>query len=361
MVGTVSVGIVGLGSIGHSHATRVTNTENGATLVGGMDVAGNARDRFEREFDVPAYDAHEALFANADAVIITTPNRFHEEYAIGALDAGLDVLIEKPLAHTIDSAERIAERARGADTLCRVGFHNRVTEPVSVLLSYLEAGRFGDIYHIEANYLRRRGIPGRGSWFTREDAAGGGALVDIGAHVIDLALYVLDFPEIDSVSGITRSTFGDRSEYTYLDMHGTRGDGPFDVDDSANAFIRCSDGQTIALDVAWAANRPSNSAFVVRGSQAGATLDLSTGELTIYETAGDGAPHFSDSEIRTSDDDPHSIEQQQFINAIATGDDDCLATPDQALTTQQLMSAIYQSSETEDDIPIESKPVLTVE
>ncbi len=344
-----SIGIVGLGSIGRHHAEQLTlrASQETATLVGGMDIAPRARERFETRFDVPTFESHEALYDHVDAVIITTPNRYHEAYAVDALAADLDVLIEKPLAHTIESAQHIVDASQNAESVCRVGFHNRVARPVDVLMSYLNEGRFGDVYHIEANYLRRRGIPGRGSWFTKKEAAGGGALVDIGAHAIDLALYLLEFPAVTDVSGVTRSVFGDRSEYTYLDMHGSEGDGSFDVDDSASAFIRCGDDTTISLDVAWAANRPPDTTFVVHGTEAGARLDLQTGELTIFETNASGAPHFSDSTITTRDDDAHRIEQELFVDAIATADTP-LATPEQALTTQQVLDAIYESSEREE-------------
>lgn len=159
---------------------------------------------------------------------------------------------------------------------------------------------------------------------------------------------------------MTRSAFGDRSEYTYLDMHGTEGDGPFDVDDSASAFIRCEGGTTVSLEVAWAANRPPATTFVLHGEDAGARLDLETGELTIFETAASGAPHFSDSEITTREDNAHRIEQRRFLDTIA-GTESPLATPEQALTTQQVLAALYESSDVDTGKKIETKPLLTVE
>ncbi|RRJ33594.1 Gfo/Idh/MocA family protein [Halocatena pleomorpha] len=362
MVGPIQTGIVGLGTIGQYHADQLTSlaTQHEVALAGGMDIADSARKRFQKMFDVPTFDSHAALYEAVDAVIITTPNRYHEECAIAALKAGLDVLIEKPLAHTTESAQRITRAVEDEESVCRVGFHNRVANPVAVLVSYLRDGRFGEVYHIEANYLRRRGIPGRGSWFTNEATAGGGALVDIGAHAIDLALYLLEFPEVMDVSGVTRSVFGDRSEYTYLDMHGTEGDGAFDVDDSASAFIRCGDDTTIALDVAWAANRPPTTDFVLHGTEAGAKLDLHTGELTIFETDASGAPHFADSTITTREDNAHRVEQRRFLDAVA-GTETPLATVEQALTTQRVLEAIYRSSDDDTDASLKPKPLLTPE
>ncbi|WP_435093612.1 Gfo/Idh/MocA family protein [Halorubrum sp. N11] len=342
----VAVGIVGLGGIGQHHATLLV--ERGAALVGGMDIDADARRRFHEEFDVRAYKDESDLYANCDAVFITTPNRFHEEYAISALKAGLDVLLEKPLAHTVESAERIAEAARAAEGFCMVGFNNRFAEPVQVLKGYQTEGRFGETTHVEANYVRRRGVPGRGSWFTSEDVAGGGALIDIGVHAIDLALYFLDHPEVVEVSGETRSEFGGRDDYAYVDMWGDdAGADGFEVEDSATAFIRDADGNTVSLEVAWATNRPTNDEFVIRGTEAGATFDRGSNELTLHEaTAFDGDHHhFSDAAIETRGSDGHAAEQGAFLRAVAAGEAPDINTIDEGLSVQRVIDAIYRSSE----------------
>jgi predicted dehydrogenase len=359
----ISIGIIGLGNIGRYHAEqlRALMPEFDIDIAGGMDVAPVPRERFSDAFGVPTYEDREELYEAADSVIITTPNRFHEEYAVSALNAGLNVLIEKPIAHTIESADRVVSAAKESDGICMVGFHNRFANPVRVLKQYQRQGRFGDVHHIEANYIRRRGVPGRGSWFTQKASAGGGALIDIGAHAIDLALYLLDFPQVSEVSGVTRSMFGGRPDYTHLEMWGEGGEGPFDVDDSASAFIRCDDGTTISLEVAWAANRRSNNEFVIQGDEAGARLDLSEGDLTLFESSEAGAPHFSDSTITTRNDDPHLVEQRRFIEAIETQEAPQLNTVEQALVVQRVMDGIYRSNESGGAVKIDNVPLLAVE
>ena len=341
----VAVGIVGLGGIGHHHATKLT--ERGANLVGGMDIDADARRRFHETFDVHAYEDESALYDACDAVFITTPNRFHEEYATSALASGLDVLLEKPLAHTLESAERIADAARSADGFCMVGFNNRFAEPVQVIKHYQDEGRFGETTHVEANYIRRRGIPGRGSWFTSDDVAGGGALIDIGVHAVDLALYFLDHPEVVEVSGETRAEFGDRDDYAFVHMWGEdAGPDGFDVDDSATAFIRAADGSTISLEVAWATNRPTNDEFVVRGTAAGATFDRGSDELTFHEAdTGADHHHLSDTSVETRESDSHAAEQGVFLEAVASEEKPTINTIEQALSVQRVIDAIYRSSE----------------
>lgn len=340
----VDVGIVGLGGIGNHHASRLV--ENGRSLVGGMDIDADARSRFHEEFGVHAYEDESNLYEACDAVLITTPNRFHEEYAVSALSAGVDVLLEKPLAHSVESAERIAEAAADADGFCMVGFNNRFAEPVQIIKHYQDEGRFGETTHVEANYVRRRGIPGRGSWFTSGEVAGGGALIDIGVHAVDLALYFLDHPEVVEVAGETRSEFGGRDDYAFVHMWGDdNGPEGFDVDDSASAFIRDADGNTVSLEVAWATNRPTNDEFVVRGTEAGATFDRGSDELTIHEAATGGSHHISDTTVETRAGDSHAAEQAVFLEAVAVGEPPSINTIEEGLAVQRVIDAIYRSSE----------------
>ncbi len=339
-----TVAIVGLGGIGHHHAERLD--EHSAELVGGIDISGDARREFSEKFNVPTYEQADELLSVADAILITTPNRFHEQYAVTALEAGLDVLLEKPLAHSLESAERIAAAADAAESFCMVGFNNRFASPVEVIKQYQRDGRFGELSHVEANYVRRRGIPGRGSWFTSKEVAGGGALIDIGVHAIDLALHFLDFPKITEVSGTTRSLFGTREDYAYVEMWGDDiGPQGFDVDDSTTAFIRTETGQTISLDVAWATNRPTNDEFLIRGTEAGARFDRASHELTIYEAAAAGADHLTDASIQTRASDTHRDEQGYFLKHVAAGTTPERNTVAEGLAVQRVIDAIYRSSD----------------
>lgn len=336
------LGIVGLGSIGTYHASCLR--ENDATLIGGLDVDAAARDRFSAEFGVETYSDPEALYDRVDGVIVTTPNAYHEEYAVGALEAGLSVLVEKPLGHTIDSAERIAAAADDAPGVCMVGFHNRFEPTIEALASYRDSGFFGDIQHVDARYVRRRGIPGQGTWFTDADVAGGGALIDLGVHAIDLALYLTGFPEVVEVSGVTRSTFGSRQEYVDVDDWGT-GDGEFSVDDSVIAQFRTAEDTTIALDVAWASNREDEKSLRIRGTDGGAQTDIEE-DLTLYESANAGVDHHRTTDVEVADGAGHPAEQAAFVAAIERGEPPERNTVEQALTVQRIIDAVYRSSDT---------------
>ncbi|WP_254767944.1 Gfo/Idh/MocA family protein [Salinilacihabitans rarus] len=340
---TVRTGIIGLGNIGQFHAERLR--ELGVPLVGGMDVAAEARTQFARRYDVDVYEEYERLYDEVDAVVVTTPNKFHEEYAVAALERDLHVLIEKPLAHTLESAERIAAAASESDAVCAVGFNNRFANTVRVVKNRIDRGDLGEVTHLEANYVRRRGVPGRGSWFTRRAVAGGGALIDLGVHAIDLALYLLDYPTVAEVTGVTRTEFGTREDYAYLEMWGEdAGPGGFDVDDSASAFVRTADDRTITLEVAWATNRPANHEFVVRGTEAAARFDLLENELSFHSASTIGPDHLEDTTVETRQNDTHTDEQRAFFDAIVTDHVDDRSV-EQALAVQRVVDAIYRSNE----------------
>ncbi|WP_255170740.1 Gfo/Idh/MocA family protein [Natrononativus amylolyticus] len=339
----VRTGIVGLGNIGQYHADRLLDL--GVSLVGGMDVSADARRRFTQRYDVDVYDDHQELYDSVDAVVVTTPNKYHEPYAVDALERDLHVLLEKPLAHTLESAERIASAAADSDGVCMVGFNNRFANAVQIVKNRIDRGDLGEVTHLEANYVRRRGVPGRGSWFTRRAVAGGGALIDLGVHAIDLSLYLLEYPSIREVTGVTRTEFGSREDYAYLEMWGEdAGPGAFDVDDSASAFIRCASGKTVSLEVAWATNRPANHEFVVRGTEAAARFDLLEEDLSFHAANKVGPDHLEDTSVTTAQNDTHADEQRAFFDAIAA-DADLGESVAQALAVQRIVDGIYRSSE----------------
>ncbi|WP_275039926.1 Gfo/Idh/MocA family protein [Natrinema pallidum] len=347
----IETGIVGLGNIGQYHAERLVDL--GVTLAGGMDVAAEARTRFARRYNVDVYDNHHELYDTVDAVIITTPNKYHEEYAIDAFERDLHVLLEKPLGHSTESAERIATAAAASDGYAMVGFNNRFANTVRIVKNRIDRGELGDVSHVEANYVRRRGIPGRGSWFTRRQIAGGGALIDLGVHAVDLALFLLGYPEVEEVSGIARSEFGSREEYAYLDMWADdAGPEGFDVDDSASAFIRCAGNRTISLEVAWATNRPATHEFVARGTESAARFDLLDGDLTFHSASKVGPDHLEDTTIETRQNDTHSDEQREFFDRIVGGDMRGNSI-EEALTVQRVINGIYRSSDAGHTVPIE--------
>lgn len=349
MVGTsdpVRLGIVGLGFMGRTHASNAETL--GHTVVAGADIAADASEGFAETHDVSVYEDFESMYDREplDAVVVSTPNAAHEPAVVGALERGYHVLCEKPLAHDLESAERMAAAAAEADGFCTVNFHNRFSAGVAAFKASQAAGRFGELTHVQADFVRRRGIPG-GSWFTDRDLSGGGAVIDIGVHAIDFALHLLDFPPLESVFAVTRTQFGHRADYVTPQGRFPAPDaGAFDVEDSATALIRGADDRTISLEVAWAANQPPSNEFVARGTDAGARLELGGDDLTVFEVATDGTDQVVESTTAGG-----SLEHagwkgsdERFLDAASRDEAPELNTVDQALSVQRVVDGIYRSA-----------------
>jgi predicted dehydrogenase len=250
------------------------------------------------------------------------------------------------VAHTLDSAERIVDLVQDTDRICMVGFVHRYWNNCAVLKAYIEDDLFGDIYHFEGRYSRRRGVPGRGTWYTSDNVAGGGALMDLGTHVVDLLLYLLDYPDVSEIASKTRANFGGQTNYAYLNMFGEDGHSDmFDVEDSASAFVEFEDGTTAIVEAAWAANREPAHTYIINGKRAGADLDIAERSLELRETRDMGAVHHIDSTVRTTENDAHKTALEAFFDAIQSRDTSGIPTVEEGLRVQRIIDQIYEQNE----------------
>lgn len=342
---TRRIGVVGLGGMGRTHATSVVDA--GHDVVAGADVQPAARERFTDAFDAATFEDFEAMYeeADVDGVIVTTPNAFHEPASVAAFERDIDVLCEKPLAASLDAAERMVEAEAASDARGMVGVQSRFRPSTRLFSAYRDEGRFGDVRHVEVRTIRQRGIPGVGSWFTNRELAGGGALIDIGVHVLDRSLHMLEFPELLEVSATTRADFGGRGDYADPDDWGVgRGadEETFDVEDSASGFVRCAGGTTLSFEVAWAANRPSpTNSLVVWGTEGGAVFGRDG--LRFLDADVTGVDHYVETEISTGQN--HSAQAQKVEAFLADDHDGPAASFAEGLAVQRLMDAIYRSAE----------------
>jgi len=349
----LQIGFVGLGNMARHHVENLQQLD--VEIAAGTDVLEAARERWAEDFDAETFEDVDAMCEVVDAAFVTTPNRFHEDAATTILEHDVALYVEKPLAHTLESAERIAEAAaEAAEVPAMVGLHNRFAGGAEVLETYREEGRFGDLSHVEIEYVRRRGIPATGTWFTDDATAGGGSLIDIGVHALDLGLHLAGHPEIVEVSGATRSELGDRDDVADMDFYGTPDpDGVFDVDDSASAFLRAADGTTFSFECAWAANREPEKSITLRGDDGGATLRLDGGTTEIYEDGVGGVDHLQTTAIETEHRDAHLACLETFVDAARSGEAPERNTIEQGLAIQRVLEAIYRSSDADRAVRID--------
>ena len=273
-------GVVGLGWAGQQHMSAYAELP-GVDLVA---LAGRETDRLEelgQQFAVPAdqrfVDWPDLLAsADLDLLSIAAPTTLHAPIAVAALDAGVHVLSEKPLAESATAGERMVQAAERNRRVLDVSFNHRRRGVIKALKQLLDGGSLGPIYYAKVGWVRRQGIPTMGSWFTRRATAGGGPLMDLGVHMLDIVLYLLDEPKVDTVTAATYAEFGPRglgaSATSTMQKTGVA-DGGFDVEDLSTAFLRLSGGTTLLLECSWAQWVPEDQCYVtVYGADGGAGI-----------------------------------------------------------------------------------------
>ncbi|TCC51478.1 Gfo/Idh/MocA family oxidoreductase [Kribbella pittospori] len=280
------VGVVGLGWAGQSHMTAY-ESHPGIELVAIAGREPDLRAELGGRFNIEAaYESADSLLEHPklDAVSVATPTFLHAPISIAALQAGLHVLCEKPLGRTAQEAASVVQAAARNDRVLDVAFNKRGRPAVIALQRLIAQGRLGRIYYGRAHWLRRAVVPPDGSWFLNQEAAGGGALVDTGVHVLDLALHVLGEPRVSSVSAVTFAELGPRGlgrrpvtlDLPRKQMMGTG----FEVEDFAAGLLRFDDGGALQLECSWAAYQDSADSFGLElfGTEAGARLEIGTAD-----------------------------------------------------------------------------------
>ncbi|MET9023269.1 Gfo/Idh/MocA family oxidoreductase [Actinopolymorpha sp. NPDC004070] len=272
----VRIGVVGVGSIAALHLKAYQNNPR-AELVAVADINAERANSVAKQWGAArAYSDAAELFADpdVDAVSICTWNNTHAELAIAAVQAGKHVLVEKPMCRTYAEAQQLEDVVNAHDRVVQVGFVRRHSANCRVLKSFIDAGDLGDIYYAKASCIRRMGNPG--GWFANKSISGGGPLIDIGVHVIDLCWYLMGTPRVTSVSANTYEKLGNRSNITTLPRYQVADYDPTknDVEDMANALIRFDNGASLIMDTSFSLHATSDSLNVsVYGDKGGADLE----------------------------------------------------------------------------------------
>ena len=342
------VGVIGCGA-GMFHLEGYA-AEPRAQIVA---LAGLETDRCQQlaaKYQVPhVYGDYRELLAHPDieAVSIAAPNFLHLPMTLAALDAGKHVLVEKPLARSVAEGEQMVAAARRAVRILAIAFNRRSRHDVYLVRDHVAAGGLGRVYHAKAFWMRRSGIPGLGSWFTSKERAGGGPLIDLGVHVLDMALWMMGNPKVTSVSAATYAELGPRGKGQWQGGRFTIApDAKYEVEDFATALLRMDDGATLQLDTSWAAYTGHTDDFGVSllGTEGGAEIHVKdyaqTGTLKLF---GDiqGVPTVT--EPRLVANHGHT---QIITKFVASALDGVPADPsgDEGLDRVRLIEAIYRSA-----------------
>jgi len=347
---TIKAAVIGVG-VGIAHARGyIANPD--AELVAICDVDPIRLKQRGEELSIPAAmqftDYHELLkLRDLDVVSIGLPNFLHAPVAIAALRSGKHVLCEKPLATSAAEAKTMVEAAKAAGKQLMVCFNYRFRDDTRWLMGMREAGKYGHIYYARAGWLRNTGIPGAGGWFTTKAKSGGGPLIDLGVHILDLTLWLMGYPRAVSVSGSTFAEFGPRGLKSW-EKAGTSS--MYDVEDLAAGFVRFENGAALQIETSWGSHtRPGRDDYFVTlyGSEGGSEMyvaNYTDHDTLSFYTEESGQPVLVKPNI-VNRAGGHELAVAHFVHCVQN-DLPVESTGEQGLALMQIIDALYQSAAT---------------
>jgi predicted dehydrogenase len=347
---TLRVGIVGAGAIatrGHIPGYRAVS---GVEVVALCDVKEERVRAVAREMGIAsAYTDYRQMLdeEKPDLVSVCAPNALHAQITIDALNAGAHVLCEKPMALSYADACAMVETSHRVGRSLTVGFHNRYRPEMRAAKDVMQSGQLGSIYYAKASMLRRSGIPGYGSWFTNKDLAGGGAMMDIGCHILDLALWMLGHPKPLTVSATTYAQFGPRAKGlgTWGMDHYPAG-ARFDVDDLTTAFVRFEGGITLTFEASWAGHGTDGERLQFFGRDGGVEFNPKLfGPEKPVHYFGEVADKLIEAPLPLpmGEGSAYQREISAWVEAIQAGKP-AFITGEQAAAVVQIIDAVYKSA-----------------
>ena len=353
MANKLKAGIIGCGGIANGKHMPSIKALGETELVAFCDLiierAEKAKAQYGTEDAQVFTDYKELLKLDLDCVYVCTPNRSHSYITVDALHAGKNVMCEKPMAINPAEAQKMLDAAKETGKILTIGYQGRYRPDSQYLKKEYEAGELGDIYYARANAIRRRAVPTWGV-FLNEYEQGGGPLIDIGTHALDLTLWTMNNYKPKYVVGTVYHKLNNDRETG--NAWGDWDPEKFTTEDSAFGFIVMENGATIDLSASWALNTldVEEARTMLCGTKAGA--DMHNGELHINGVKH-GKQYVTTPNMKKkgvdfyegSSDDPKVMEQRVFVDAVR-GEGELTVKPEQAFVVTQILDAIYQSAKT---------------
>ncbi len=358
MSGKLRCAVVGLG-IGKLHVGEYQRCPD-AELVAICDINPVRLNQVGDEMNVATrYESITEMLAKEklDIVSIAVPNHIHKDLTIEALKAGCHVLCEKPMAMNAGEAEEMCKVAKKLGKRIMIDFTYRTHSPSVALKKEIDAGRLGDIYYVRTQWLRRRGAPsGAGSWFSQKKLSGGGPLIDLGVHRLDLALWLMGYPKPVWVMGSTYDhlarQIGDFAYDPVADKMVKVKGRKYDVEDFAVALIKFANGATLELEASWLSNIKEREMMSTQilGTKGGAR------QFNLDETYKFDAEIYTESngsqyDLSLHTPVPGSSHMRNFVAAIKNNVPHD-ATGEQGWTVMKILDAIYASAKSGKPIAI---------
>lgn len=347
----VKVGVIGAGSISTLHTSSYKKLDN-VEVLAVCDINKERAKEYAKKYDIPHVftDYNEMLMMEElDAVSVTTWNNGHAPISIAALKAGKHVLCEKPLALNAKEAEEMVSTAKEYGKILMVGFVRRFGQNTKMLKESIDNGELGKVYYAKTGCLRRWGNPG--GWFSDKKRSGGGPVIDLGVHMIDLIRYLNGKPKAISVTASTFNLLGMKPEVKGVNKYYSADYDTFnDVEDCATALIKFDNGITLFFETSWVLNTKQDELYLkLYGDKAGAQMEPT---LEFYEEKNN---YFTNVEpvlnAGGSFDYIFNEEIKHFIDCIQNGAE-CLNPGEDGVELMKILDAIYESAKTGHEVII---------
>lgn len=353
MTKVLKVGIIGCGGIANGKhlpsLTKLKQVELVAFCDIELDRAEKAAEQYGSEH-AKVYKDYQALLKDdsIDVIHVLTPNSSHAEISIAAMEADKHVMCEKPMAKTTAEAKEMIEVAKRTGKKLTIGYDNRFRPDSQHLHKIASQGELGEIYFAKAHAIRRRAVPTWGV-FLDEEKQGGGPLIDIGTHALDLTLWMMNNYKPKSVMGNVYHKLGKKENAA--NAWGPWDPKEFTVEDSAFGFITMENGATITLEASWALNTldVDEAKCSLSGTEGGADMKDGlriNGEehgnlyTTNVELGAGGVAYYDGASESQAD-----LEARLWIDNIIN-DTEPIVKPEQAFVVTQILEAIYESAKT---------------
>lgn len=364
----VKVGIIGCGGIAkQKHFPALKACEGKNEIIAFCDIVEERAVNAAKEFGVPGakvYTDYKKLLANkeVEVVHVLTPNVSHSPITVAAFEAGKHVLCEKPMAHTSEDAQKMIDAWKISGKKFTIGYQNRFRQEVQALHKSCQDGELGDIYYGKAHAVRRRAVPTWGV-FPNKELQGGGPLIDIGTHALDITLWMMNNYDVESVTGSVYYKLGNLPQATEGNLFGPWDPETYEVEDSAMGFIKMKNGATINIEASWAINLLDSreAATTLCGTKAGAEIrsGMSYQEPQLIYNKGKNGMLVEESISKAGNiayfegtgSAEGVVEANQWLDAIIN-DVEPLVKPEEAFKVTQVLEAIYKASETGETIKL---------
>lgn len=357
----VKIGIIGTGWIAESHANALLEMPD-VEIVALADIVPGKAEAFAKKFGIENcrfYDSDKALIdaeKDLDGVTICTYNTQHAPCAINALNAGLNVMLEKPFTVTLDEAVEVMKAEKASGKILTIGFQPRMSANMQMIKKIVESGELGDVYYIQAGGGRRRGIPTPfGTTFIEKDTGGLGALGDIGCYSLDMLLGAVGYPKPLTATGYVSDFFG--KDPAYYPAHPEYAE-KFGVDDFAAGFVRLEGGIVLDFRISWAMHMDTCGDALILGTKGGLRIPSTecwNGEfnkpLTIYKTLGDQTVEY---EVPLKPADPKLFYKKlrSFVDAIKNGGEATVPSSE-IVINQAILDGLVRSAREGKEVTIE--------